>query len=220
MGASARQRLDSRFGPFAEIPVLPPGHSAESLRSLPESALVALADARGDVNSRKFREAAGLAPVVKRAKRTQRPSPVVCEQRAPTRPRAAPPVESATYRAWHRAHSVLTAFHMHPSATLTKRLADARTWCLEWSSPVELDAEARRHLTPWELIAATWDGEYIADADRATLLLPFRNETHPKINPATREAILAARDALQSERPQSARRITLPPFSPFDHGDE
>jgi hypothetical protein len=109
---------------------------------------------------------------------------------------------------------------MQPRATQAARLSFVRKWCLEWSPPVQLDAAARHHLTPWEQIAATWDGEFIADADRKTLLLPFRDETHPNIAPATREAILLARSSMQSPRPESSRKLDLTPFAPEDAEDD
>lgn len=216
LGASTCQRLDKLHGPFTEALTLPSGYSADSLRKLTARALVALADARGDVTNRKYQEAAGLRPVVKPAKRAKKPLITSEDQAAQAPPRGALPEESITYRAWHRASSVRTAFHTAPANTMAKRFARAREWCLAWSSPVELDADARRHLTPWEQIAATWDGEFLADAARETLLLPFRDETHPKITAANREAILAARSALQSARPQSSRKVNLPPFNPDD----
>lgn len=216
LSASTCQRLDRLHGPFTETLKLPSGHSAASLRKLPERALVALADARGDVYNSKCQEAAGLPAVVKRAKPSKKSLSAAEEQCAQAKPRAVIPDESITYRAWHRASSVLNAFYTAPTNTDAKRFAHVRKWCIEWSSPVELDADARRHLTPWEQIAATWDGTFIADAARETLQLPFRNETHPRIAPATREAILSARSALRSERPQSIRKFSLPPFNPED----
>lgn len=220
LGGSTCQRLDKLHGPFAETLRLSSSHNADSLRKLPERALAALADAHGDVNNRKYQEAIGTRAVVKRAKRAKKPAPTPAEQHPKAKPREALPDESATYRAWHRASFVLIAFDMRPQATLTERLKDARDWCLEMSSPVELDAGARRHLTPWEQIAATWDGEFIADAARETLLLPFRDESHPNITPASQEAILSARNFLQSKRPQSSRKFNLLPFNPDDEGDE
>jgi hypothetical protein len=216
LSASTRQRLDTLHGPFAETLTLPPGFSAVSLRNLPKRALVALADARGDVNNRKYQEAPGLRVVVKRVKSPQRRVLKVAEQPTQARPLVALPEESITYRAWHRASFVLVAFDIAPTDTMEKRFAHVRAWCLERSPPFELDADARRHLTPWEQIAATWDGEFIAYSARATLLLPFRDDAHPKITPASREAILCARSALQSERPQSVRKFNLPAFSPED----
>lgn len=219
LSASTCQRLDNAHGPFAEASEIPHGHSADSLRELPERALVALADARGDISNRKYQEAAGLRGAVKPAKRAKKP-PLAAEQPlAQAMPRTVIPEESATYRAWHRASSVLNAFYVAPARTMAGRLTYVRNWCLEWSFPVELDADACRHLTPWEQIAAAWDGEFIADADRETLLLPFRDETHPNISPEGREAILAARGALQSKRPQSARKVDLPHFTPEDCED-
>jgi hypothetical protein len=214
LSASTRQRLDTIHGPFTETLKLPSGHSADSLRKLPERALVALADARSDVSNRKYQEAAGLRTVVKPAQHAKKQPLAVSKSPAQAKPHPAPPKESITYQAWHRASSVLNAFYSAPTDTDAERLAYVRMWCIEWSFPVELDADARRHLTPWEQIAATWDGEFIADAARKTLLLPFRDEVHPKITSASREAILSARSALQSERPQSSRKFNLPPFDP------
>lgn len=219
LSASTCQRLDNVHGPYAETPELPHGHSADSLRQLPERALVALADVRGDVSNRRYQEAAGLRSAVKPAKRPKKQMLIAEQALASVMPRAAIPEESTTYRAWHRASSVLNAFHIAQARTMTGRLASVREWCLEWSLPVELDADARRNLTPWEQIAATWDGEFIADADRETLLLPFRDETHPNITPASREAILSARSAMQSGRPQPARKFKLPLFTPEDCAD-
>ena len=216
LGASTCQRLDTRHGPFAEtLKLLPHGHSEDSLRKLPERALVALADARGDVSNRKYQEAAGLRPVVKRAKRAKKPLPVAGEQPEQAIPRAALPEESITFRAWHRAQFIALSVSIVPARTQTTQLKNMRKWCSEYSSPVVLDADARQQLTPWEQIAATWDGEFIADAARATLLLPFR-----KITPANREAILAARNAMHSERPQSIRGLALQPPDPDDNERE
>jgi len=67
LSASVCQRLDKLHGPFAETLKLPSGHSEDSLRKLPERALVALADARGDVNNHKYQEAVGLRTVGKEA---------------------------------------------------------------------------------------------------------------------------------------------------------
>jgi len=216
LSASTCQRLDKLHGPFAETLKLPHGHNAVSLHKLPERALVALADARGDVDNHKYQEALGLRVAAKRAKRPKKAVLKVAEQLAQARPLVALPEESVTHRAWHRASFVLAAFYMAPADTMEKRFAHVREWCLERSLPIELDADARRHLTPWEQIAATWDGEFIADDAREALQLPFRDETHPRIAPATREAILSARSALQSERPQSMRKFNLPPFDPED----
>lgn len=219
VSASTCQRLDNLHGPFAETKTFPLGHDADSLRRLPDRALVTLADARGDVSNRKFQEAAGLRSTAKPANRTKKQTLMAEQPLAQAMPRTATPEESTTYRAWHRASSVLNAFYVAPARTVTGRLAYVRNWCLEWSFPVELDADARRHLTPWEQIAATWDGEFIADADRQTLLLPFRDDTHPNISANSREAILSARSALQSERPQPARKFNLSPFTPEDCAD-
>jgi hypothetical protein len=206
--------LDNLSGPFAQTLTFPLGHDEDSLRKLPERALVALADAGGDVSDRKYQEAIGLRVAVRRAKRVKTPPLVVGEQLAKSKPRAELPEESITYKAWHRASSVLNAFYMAPATanTMVKRFEHVRMWCREWSLPIKLDADARRHLTPWEQIAATWDGEFIADAARKAFLLPFRDEAHPKITSASREAILSARSALQSERPQSIRKVDLQPF--------
>ena len=221
LSASVCQRLDKLHGPFAETLKLPSGHSEDSLRKLPERALVALADARGDVNNHKYQEAVGLRTVGKRIKRAKKPLLMAGEQPAQAIPLVALPEESITYQAWLRASLVLNAFYTAPTNTTeAKRFAHVREWCIEWGSPVELDADARRHLTPWEQIAATWDGEFIADSARKTLLLPFRDETHPRIAPTTREAILSARSTLRSERPQSTRKLHLSPFDPEDWANE
>ncbi|HEV2681165.1 MAG TPA: hypothetical protein VGV14_11740 [Rhodanobacter sp.] len=206
LSASVCQRLDKLHGPFAETLKLPSGHSEESLRKLPAPALAALADARGDVSNRKYQEAAGLRPLVKRAKRAKKPLPVAGEQPAQAIPRAVLPEESITFRAWNRAQFIALSVSIVTARTQTTQLKNMRKWCSEYSSPVVLDANARQQLTPWEQIAATWDGEFIADAARATLQLPFR-----KITPASREAILAARNAMHSERPQSIRGLALQP---------
>ena len=221
LSASVCQRLDKLHGPFAETLKLPPGHNEDSLRKLPERALVALADARGDVNNQKYQEAVGLRTVVKRIKRAKKPLLKVGEQPAQALPLVALPEESITYQAWLRASLVLNAFYTAPTNTTeAKRFAHVREWCIEWSSPIALDADARRHLSPWEQIAATWGGAFIADAARKTLLLPFRDETHPRIAPTTREAILSARSTLRSERPQSTQKLNLSPFDPEDWANE
>jgi len=220
LSASTCQRLDKLHGPYAETPTCLSSISVGSLRKLPERALVALADARGDVNNRKYQEALGLRVVVKRAKRLKKPVLKVAEQAAQTKPLGALTEESITYRAWHRASFVIVAFDIAPGDTMEERFAYVRQWCLERSFPFQLDAHAVRHLTPWEQIAATWDGEFISDAARATLQLPFRDDMHPRITPASRDAILSARSALQSECPQSTRRFILPPFDPEDGSNE
>lgn len=219
LSASTRQRLDNLHGPFAETPKLPSGFSADSLRQLPERELIALADARGDVKNRKYLEAAGQRTVVKRAKRVKKSPALHDAQSAQTARRRELPEESITYRAWHRAQFVRMAFSMIPTRTQSAQLKNVRNWCIEWSPPVELDADARHHLTTWERIAATWDGEFIADADRNTLLLPFGNADRSKISQANREAILTARAAMHSERPQSLRGPALQP-SVVDGWDE
>lgn len=226
LGASTCQRLDRIHGPFAETPKFPLGHSADSLRRLPSRALLALADARGDVHNRKYLEAAGLRPVVKSIKRMKKPPAVQDVQPTQAGQCVALPEESVTRRAWLRAQSVHTAFLSRSTRTQEERLKNVREWCREWSLPVELDADARRHLTPWERIAATWDGEFITDAARETLLPPFRNETHPRISLASRAAILAARDAMHSAAPQSVRaaallqQLTSQPFDPEEWDEE
>lgn len=225
LGASTCQRLDDLHGPFAETPTLPPGHTADSLRRLSERALVALADARGDVNNRKYLEVAGLRPVVKRTRRAKTLLAVQDVQPTEVVRCAALPEESITRRAWDRAQFCHAAFLWIPTRTQADQLRFVREWC-SGSRPVELDADARSHLTPWERIAATWDGEFISDADRATLLLPFRDEGHPKITPASREAILAARDAMHSAAPLSIRadallqRFASQPFDPEEWDQE
>lgn len=214
LSASTCQRLDSFQGPYAKTLTLPRGHSAESLRELPELVLVALADARGDVNSRKYLAAAGLRAALKRAKRQKKPIPAAGEQSAQAAPRKALSEESITFRAWNRAQFVALSVCLVPARTLSLRLKNMREWCSGFSTPVVLDADARQLLTPWERIAATWDGEFISDNDRKTLLLPFRNAEHPNITAANREAILAARDSMHSERPESTRRLSLLPIDP------
>lgn len=205
LSASTCQRLDKLHGPFAETLKLPSGHNADSLRKLPERALVALADARGNVYSRKYQEAAGLRLVLKRTKRAKKPLLMAGAEPAQDRPQAAPSEESITFRAWSRAQFLALSVSTGRTRTQTAQLENMRKWCSEYSSPVVLDADARQQLTPWEQIAATWDGVFIADAARKTLLLPFR-----KITPTSREAILAARNAMHSERPQSIRGLALP----------
>lgn len=220
LSASTCQRLDGLHGPFEGTVALPQGHSADSLRKLPERALVALADARGDVSNRKYQEAAGLQPVVKRARPVAKPAFSAGNEPAQSVSRAVAPQESVEYLAWQRANSVLNAFQVAPSSTMKGRLAYVREWCSQWSRPVELDANARSHLTAWEQIAATWDGEFIADCDREVLLLPFADATHPRITPARQEAIFSARRTLQSERPPSIRKFELPPIAPDEWDDE
>lgn len=220
LGASTCQRLDELHGPFAEESRLPLGHTTDSLRKLSERALVALADARGDVNNRRYMEAAGLRPVVKRARQVKKPLAVQDVQPAQASRCVALPEESTTRQAWNRAQSVHSAFFLIPTRTQAAQLKVVREWCSGASFPAELDADARRHLTPWEQIAATWDGEFISDADRDTLLLPFRDAGHPRITTASREAITAARNAMHSPPPQTLRGLTLRPFDPEGWGDD
>lgn len=211
LSASVRQRLDKLHGPFAQTLKLPSGHSEVSLRELPESALAALADARGDVSNRKYQDAAGLRPVVKRVKRAKKPLFMAGDQAAEAIQRAVLPEESITFLAWNRAQFIALSVSIVPARTQTSQFKNMRKWCSEYSSPVVLDADARRQLTPWEQIAATWDGEFIADAARVTLQLPFR-----KITPASQEAILAARNSMLSERPKSIRVLALQPLDSDD----
>jgi len=118
LGASTCQRLDELHGPFAEEPRLPNGHSADSLRKLPERALVALADARGDSNNRRYMEAVGLRPVVKRARQVKKPPTAQDVQLVQVNRRVALPEESVTRVAWNRAQSVHAAFFHFPARTL------------------------------------------------------------------------------------------------------
>jgi len=217
LGASTCQRLDSAHGPFAQTPIFPTGHSTDSLRKLPERALVALADARGNVDNRRYLEAAGLRPTVKRTKPVKKPFDAHDTQLVQVGRHTVLAEESVTFRAWHRAQFVHAAFSVFPARTQAAQLKNVREWCRELSTPVELDAEARLHLTPWERIAATWDGEFISDADRDTLTIPFRNADHPRITPTRRAAILAARGAMHSKRPQPLQAFGLPPFEADTH---
>ena len=90
------------------------------------------------------------------------------------------------------------------------------------TEPDELEEWYNRHVVGVykELGAFDADGVFIADAARKTLLLPFRDETHPRIALTTREAILSARSTLRSERPQSTRKLHLSPFDPEDWANE